>query len=359
MSGAATPPPAPSGVAGGSVASGRAKVLGILLLCAAVMLLWFLLGGADGPPRRQEDTGASPGPAGAARAVKLPPPPERTEPAPSAAQQAAVLAPPAAVQRTVVRPRTQPRKPAPIMGWEAPEDRQEAQARSGAGRDEDGENPDDQLTARLQATRTPAARARRMRNPDFVIAQGTMIPIVRETPINTQLPGFVRAKVPVDVLGGTGRLALLPAGTVLTGQIQQNVAHGTNRGFVLWTRARTPDGVTVELGGPGTDARGMNGVELDVRTNFWARFGGAVMLSFIDAGLQAAAILASNAAQVGDGQRVNFFQLQSGGRSAAATALNATVNIPPWGTAPEGEVEAVFTARDLDFSGVYRLEVAR
>ena len=36
-------------------------------------------------------------------------------------------------------------------------------------------------------------------------------------------------------------------------------------------------------------------------------------------------------------------------------ALDATVNIPPWGTAPQGEAEAVFVARDLDFSDVYRL----
>jgi type IV secretion system protein VirB10 len=81
------------------------------------------------------------------------------------------------------------------------------------------------------------------------------------------------------------------------------------------------------------------------------------MLSFIDAGLQAAALAASNAVAGGDGggPRLNFFQLQAGGRGAAVRALDATVNIPPWGTAPQGEAEAVFVARDLDFSNVYRL----
>ena len=47
-------------------------------------------------------------------------------------------------------------------------------------------------------------------------------------------------------------------------------------------------------------------------------------------------------------------------RAVTATAPSLTpVAAADQPTAPEGEAEAVFTARDLDFSGVYRLEMAR
>jgi type IV secretion system protein VirB10 len=133
--------------------------------------------------------------------------------------------------------------------------------------------------------------------------------------------------------------------------------HGQDRAFVLWTRAETPGGVVVDLGSPGTDAMGTNGLDVDIHTNFWARFGGAILLSFLDAGLQAAAIGASNALSGGGhgNNNVSFYQMQSGGRTAAATSLDATVNIPPYGTRDVGVPAAVFVAKDLDFSGVYAL----
>jgi type IV secretion system protein VirB10 len=132
--------------------------------------------------------------------------------------------------------------------------------------------------------------------------------------------------------------------------------HGQTRAFVLWTRAETPDGVVVDLGSPGTDAMGQNGLDVDVHTNFWQRFGGAIMLSFLDAGLQMAAVGASNAlAGSGGNNNVSFYQMQSGGRNAATTSLDATINIPPYGTRGVGVPAAVFVAKDLDFSGVYKL----
>lgn len=242
------------------------------------------------------------------------------------------------------------------MGWEAPREAADGYKATGGVDGVAGDNADDPLAARLQATRTPPARARRLRDPDLTITMGAVVPCTRNTPINTQLPGFVTCTVPIDVYGTTGRVVLLAAGTRLVGQIQRSMEHGTSRAFVLWSRAETPDHVVVELASPGTDALGQNGIPVDVQTNFWARFGGAVMLSFIDAGLQTAALAASNTLAGGSsGPRVDLFQLQAGGRGAAERALDATVNIPPWGTAPQGEAEAVFVARDLDFAAVYRL----
>ncbi len=81
------------------------------------------------------------------------------------------------------------------------------------------------------------------------------------------------------------------------------------------------------------------------------------MLSFIDSGLQAAAQIAS---QTGGGSNsVNFSSFSSGGTSAAATALQSTVNIPPTLHRDQALPATVFVARDLDFSDVYGLQVAQ
>ena len=357
MSGPDAPPPPPP-VGGARAPLSAGGKIGLVAGGAALLAVLYWMGGGGEPTRAaRDDIGASAGPAGALRSVVLPPP----DPPPGPILPASVPAPLPLPQQPAPRPypasraQGQPQRAAPIMAWEAPRDPAEARALTAGGAGP-GDAAEDPLAARLQATRTPPARARRLRDPDLTITMGAVVPCTRTTPVNTQLPGFVACTVPVDVYGTTGRVVLLAAGTRLVGQIQRAMEHGTSRAFVLWTRAETPDHVVVELASPGTDALGRNGIAVDVHTNFWARFGGAVMLSFIDAGLQAAALAATNAvAGGGNGPRLNFFQLQAGGRGAAARALDATVNIPPWGTAPQGEAEAVFVARDLDFADVYRL----
>jgi type IV secretion system protein VirB10 len=228
---------------------------------------------------------------------------------------------------------------------------------SGGDEDQDGMGGNDQLGARLQATRTPPVRARRLPNRDLTLTMGTIIPCTPQQPINTQLPGFVSCIVPVDVRCTSGNVVCLDRMTKIVGQIRSAMQHGQNRAFILWTRAETPDGVTVELASPGTDALGQNGLDVEVHTNFLARFGGAVLLSFIDTGLNMAALAASQAiaGDRGGSGNVSFFQMQSGGRNAAATALDASVNIPPYGFRAQGQPAAVFVARDISFADVYRL----
>ena len=69
---------------------------------------------------------------------------------------------------------------------------------------------------------------------------------------------------------------------------------GSERLFVLWSEARTPAGVIVELASPGTDALGRSGVTGVVDTHFAARFGAAILISLIDAGTAALVASQSN-----------------------------------------------------------------
>ncbi|HWX49642.1 MAG TPA: TrbI/VirB10 family protein [Roseomonas sp.] len=352
MSGTGNAPP----VGHGRRPMGFAGKIGIVTLCiGAAFAVWLVNGGPQEREPPERDVGAASGEAGAPRPVFRMPPPEPVPtpavlPPPGMTAQPPLQAPPPAPARPI--------KASPIMAYEA---------RSLGGTDDHGAPPlpigqgmppgeEDALAARLHATRMDSARARRLRNPHLTLTQGSLIGCIRETPVNTQLPGFVRCQVPEPVMSTTGTTMLLPAGTRLVGQAKQVMMQGQNRAFILWQRAETPDGVVVDLASPGTDPMGMPGVPVEVHTNFWARFGGAIMLSFIDAGLQAAAQVASNATE-GDGTRITFNTARSGGSNAASRALDATVNIPPYGTSPAGAQEAVFVARDLDFSDVYELRM--
>ena len=62
-----------------------------------------------------------------------------------------------------------------------------------------------------------------------------------------------------DVWSADGATVLLERGTKLVGETRGGVRQGQGRLFVLWSEARTPNGVTVELASPGTDALGRAG----------------------------------------------------------------------------------------------------
>ena len=209
------------------------------------------------------------------------------------------------------------------------------------------------LGQRLQATHLEGSRATVLPHPDLTITIGTPIPCLPDQPMNSQMPGIVSCHVPIDVRGTTGRVVLLDRGTKIVGQIQGGLMQGQNRLFVNWTRAETPnpDHVLITLNSPGADVIGEPGLDGDIQTHFWARFGGAIMLSFVDTGFQAAVLAASK----GSGNGVQFNSFQSGGEGAATEALRNSVNIPPTLHRDQALPIVVFTARDLDFSSVYTL----
>ncbi len=170
------------------------------------------------------------------------------------------------------------------------------------------------------------------------MAQGTLIPAVLETAINTDVPGYVRAIVSRDVRSFDGKRVLVPRGSRLVGQYQSGVQAGQKRAYVVWTRLLRPDGISVDLASPGTTFDGTTGLPGDVDSKFFQRFGSAILLSVIG-GLTAIA---------GGGAGV----ILGGGQSAAAAALQQNGEIGPTIRVRQGEPIRVFTARDLDFSTV-------
>jgi type IV secretion system protein VirB10 len=198
-------------------------------------------------------------------------------------------------------------------------------------------------------------------SPNMTITEGTVIPCSLQTAIDSQLPGLVNCVVPIDIRGTTGNVVLLDRGTKIVGQIQSGLLQGQNRVFVDWTRAETPEHVIITLDSPGTDELGRSGLPGAVNNHFWNRFGGALMLTLVQGGLDAATIEAAGNGSSNSTQQqaaLGFvYSAQSNGQSVANTALQNTINIPPTLTKNQGDTVGLIVAHDLDFSNVYTLQV--
>lgn len=183
------------------------------------------------------------------------------------------------------------------------------------------------------------AQARVMANPQTTVTQGTLIPAILETAINTDVPGYVRAVVSQDVRSFDGTRVLVPRSSRLIGQYQSGVQGGQKRAYVIWTRLIRPDGASVNLASPAIGFDGTTGLAGEVDSHFFQRFGSAMLLSVIG-GLSA---IGSGGASV---------ILGGAGQSAASVAAQQDSQIGPTIRVRQGEPIRVFTARDLDFSQV-------
>lgn len=207
----------------------------------------------------------------------------------------------------------------------------------GAAAELKGGNANDDFAARVGGTGSTAAAARQF-DPSTTVTQGTLIPAVLETAIDTDVPGYVRAIVSADVRSFDGKHVLVPRSSRLVGQYKSGLTAGQKRAYVIWTRLIRPDGVSVNLGSPAIAFGGETGLAGKVNSHFFERFGSAMLLSVVG-GLTS--IVSSGPSVV-----------VGGGQSAAAAAVQQNSSLGPTIRVRQGEPIRVFTAKDLDFSKV-------
>ena len=199
-------------------------------------------------------------------------------------------------------------------------------------------NGADDFATRIGGVGGSAATAAASFDPKTTVTQGTLIPAVLETAIDTDVPGYVRAVVSVDVRSFDGSRVLVPRSSRLIGQYKSGLQAGQKRAYVIWTRLIRPDGVSVNIASPAVGFSGETGLAGKVNTHFFERFGSAMLLSVVG-GLSA---IGGNAGVI----------IASGGQSAAAAAVGQSAQIGPTVRVRQGQPIRVFTARDLDFSRV-------
>ena len=200
----------------------------------------------------------------------------------------------------------------------------------------------------LTAPQLGGSKAGLLGDLNLVIPKGRLIPCVLQTALQSDQAGFTTCEISRDVLSANGRVVLLEAGTQVVGQYRGGISLGQSRLHVLWTSARTPLGVEIDLGSPAADGLGRAGFDGDVDNHFFERFGAAFLLSVVgDATAYGAKQL-----QGGD---VQLNQTQKGGNSAASIAVEQAGAVKPTLAKNQGEIVSIFVARNLEFGTVYSL----
>ncbi len=188
---------------------------------------------------------------------------------------------------------------------------------------------------------TVANKAWKIGDPGKVVPQGTVIPAVLETAINSDLPGYTRAIVARDIRSFDGTTVLVPRGSRLVGQYKSGLTTGETRAFIIWDRLIRPDGLSVQLASPATDDLGQAGASGSVDNHFVTRFGAAIMLSIVNGLASGLSSSNNNTIVIGSSTEAS---------SIANSALQANVSVPPTIHIPQGTPIEVFVARDLDFN---------
>lgn len=299
-----------------------------------------------GTPTRQMSTGSEPPP------LYIPPAVQSEPMAPVQAQAAPTIPfvlpqPPTRQARPEYVPMPVPPPPMP-QPMQLPDPPMAMPRESGSalvldrsgppGADGDGEG------SAAPASQPPGIRATAgmLANRATTVAQGTLIPAVLETGLDSTKPGFARAIVSRDVRSFDGSRVLIPRGSRLTGEYEGGASQGQRRAVINWTRLVRPDGVTIAIGSPASDSVGRGGIRAKVDSHLWERLFPALLQSVLDIGVN----VASRAA---DGSVVLALPGSGGGSGGLLGGRDAPA---PTLTVKPGTSIAIFVNRDLDFTGV-------
>ncbi len=199
-----------------------------------------------------------------------------------------------------------------------------------------------------QSAHPATVTATAIAHPAYTIAQGEFLHATLETAINSDLQGMVRAVVTKPAYGYTGQQSLIPAGSRLIGQYASLASNraATERVLVIWNRVITPNGLSLMINSPGSDALGQAGVGADaVNHHFVQIFGTATLLSIMSA--------TTSTAGVGDYDQPNSANqyrqsIASAFQQSAQNILSQNLSIRPTLHIDQGRSINVFVARDLD-----------
>jgi type IV secretory pathway VirB10-like protein len=191
-------------------------------------------------------------------------------------------------------------------------------------------------------------KAHKIEHPDDTIAEGEFIHATLETAMNSDLPGEVRAVVRNPVYAYTGQKILIPAGSRLIGEYNAAPSNGSasERIFVMWTRIITPEGLTMEIQSPGTDALGRSGTGANAKdSHFFQSFGTAALLSIMGASANTVGVSSSDQPNSADAYRQSIAGSFS---QSAQSSLGQNLSIKPTLHIYQGTAINVFVAREIE-----------
>jgi type IV secretion system protein VirB10 len=205
----------------------------------------------------------------------------------------------------------------------------------------------------LQGSATPKVAASMLGNRSLTLPKGTAFTCALKTKVISAVSGLVGCQVQRNVFSDDGRVLLIERGSHLDGEYRiASVRPGTVRIPVLWTRIRTPLGVTVDIDSPGTGQLGESGIDGYVDNRWGERIGAAMLLSLIDDSVK---LVIQNQASDRQADTIVLPSTTANTSKLAEKVLDSTINIPPLIYQNQGGIVGIYVARDVDFSSVYEL----
>jgi type IV secretion system protein VirB10 len=206
----------------------------------------------------------------------------------------------------------------------------------------------------LQGSATPRIAASMLGNRSLTLPKGTAFTCALKTKVISATSGLVGCQVQRNVFSDDGRVLLIERGSHMDGEYRiGSVRPGTVRIPVLWTRIRTPNGVTVDIESPGTGQLGESGIDGYVDNRWGERIGAAMLLSLIDDSVKLVIQNQSNDTQA---STVVLPSTTANTSKLAEKVLDSTINIPPLIYQNQGGIVGIYVARDVEFSSVYELK---
>jgi type IV secretion system protein VirB10 len=206
----------------------------------------------------------------------------------------------------------------------------------------------------LQGSATPRVAATMLGNRSLTLPKGTAFTCALKTKVISATSGLVSCQVQRNVFSDDGRVLLIERGSHMDGEYRiGSVRPGTVRIPVLWTRIRTPNGVTVDIDSPGTGQLGESGIDGYVDNRWFERIGAAMLLSLIDDSVK---LVIQNQANDTQANTVVLPSTTANTSKLAEKVLDSTINIPPLIYQNQGGIVGIYVARDVDFSSVYELK---
>lgn len=152
---------------------------------------------------------------------------------------------------------------------------------------------------------------------ELLLRQGTVLPAILLTAINSDLPGQVKAQITEDVYDThLGNHILIPKGTTLLGQYGASPGFGQERLMMGFNRLILPNGTSLNLGSqPGTSAEGLAGFDADVNNHMLRIIGNSIFLG----GITASITMSQDTVYDSDGRRT--------AGSALSEALGTTLGM--------------------------------
>jgi type IV secretion system protein VirB10 len=178
----------------------------------------------------------------------------------------------------------------------------------------------------------------------YQVMAGTVISASLVTGLKSDLPGFVIAQVSQPVFDSvSAQHLLIPAGTRLLGQYDDQVTFGQSRALVVWKRLILPDGSSLEIDNlPATDTEGYAGLSDKVDYHTWSLLQGV--------GLSTLLGLGSHSGQVDDdSDLVRAFRdaTRDTANQAGQRIVDKALNIRPSITVRPGWPVRVIVHKDL------------